>query len=34
MKGFLSGQVRGDAYRLLLHLAAHELLAPVQEVQP
>jgi hypothetical protein len=33
-KGFLSGQVRGDAYRLLLHLAAHELLAPEQQVQP
>ena len=33
MKGFLSGQVRGDAYRLLLHLAAHELLAPEQQVQ-
>ena len=32
MKGFLSGQVRGDAYRLVLHFAAHELLAPVQGV--
>ena len=34
MKGLLSGQVRGDAYRLVLHFAAHELVAPVQEVQP
>jgi hypothetical protein len=35
MKGLLSGQVRGDAYRLVLHLAAYELRAPTaQEVQP
>ena len=31
MKGFLSGQVQGAAYRLVLHLAAFELQAP--EVQ-
>ena len=32
MKGFLSGQVQGDAYRLVLHFAAFELRAP--ETQP
>ena len=35
MKGFLSGQVQGDAYRLVLHLAPFELRAPeAREVDP
>jgi hypothetical protein len=35
MKGLLSGQVHGDAYRLVLHLAAYDLRAPQeQEGQP
>ena len=35
MKGFLSGQVRDDNYRLVLHFAAHELAIPDgREVQP
>ena len=35
MKGFLSGQVRGDTYRLIFHLAAFELRAPEERgVQP
>ena len=28
MKGFLEGATRGEACRLVLHLAAFELLAP------
>ena len=35
MKGFLSGQVRDDAYRLVLHLAPFELRPPeAREVDP
>ena len=35
MKGFLSGQVGGEAYRLVLHLAPFELRAPeAREVDP
>ena len=35
MKGFLSGRVRGEAYRLVLHLAPFELRPPeLREVDP